>query len=47
MFLSITKETIQQFKNRFNDCKKFEFNIKFLKFLDTFNIDELDLHYYK
>lgn len=46
-FLSIIKETIQQFNNRFIDFKKFECNIKFLKCPDTCNFDELDLHYFE
>jgi hypothetical protein len=36
-FLSIIKETIQQFNNRFIDFKMFECNIKFLKCPDTCN----------
>jgi hypothetical protein len=47
IFLNIIRETIQQFKIRFNDFKKFECNIKFLKYPDTCNIDELDLHYFE
>ncbi|CAI6355751.1 unnamed protein product [Macrosiphum euphorbiae] len=46
-FLSIIKETIQQFNNRFIDFKNFECNIKFLKCPDTCNYDELDLHYFE
>lgn len=46
-FSNITRVTMQQFKNRVADLKKIECNIKFLKFSDTCNFDELELHYFE
>lgn len=39
MILSIIRETIQQFKNRFKNFKNFKCNIKFFKYPDEFNLN--------
>lgn len=46
--LSIIRETIiQKFENKLIDFSNFDYNIKFSKYSDTWNVDKLDLYYFE